>query len=176
MGLQSVGHHLSDTTTTTTCCSCPLHRGCTNRLCKQGRFSYSTLTANCLCKTVCFTQNPFFRHWELGECDPSKQVTRPLGTSVSTLRHGRGCWAPPPLPTSQSLCEWMGITTGREGDWTGEGKQAPGQKETARLLLFHGTVSDHGMNGSDQAPIETGRPCPRCTDPCFKAQAAYQDP
>ena len=32
-----------------------------------------------------------------------KQVTRPLGTSVSTLRHGRGSWAPPPMPTSQSL-------------------------------------------------------------------------
>lgn len=74
------------------------------------------------------------------------------------------------------LCEWTGITTGREGDWTAEGKQAPGQEEAARLLLLHGTVSDRGMNGSDQAPIKTCRPGPHRVDPCFKARAAYPDP
>lgn len=75
-----------------------------------------------------------------------------------------------------SLCEWLGITTGREGNWTGEGKQAPGQEEAARLLLLHGTVSDRGMNGLTKHRPKLADPAHAAWTPALKLGQLIKTP
>lgn len=65
---------------------------------------------------------------------------------------------------------------GREGDWTGEGKQVPGQEEAARLLLLHGTVSDRGMNGLTKHQPKPADPAHATWTPALKLGQLIKTP